>query len=193
MTHGRGRGRGEKREGKGSANGRRRRAVAGVLALVGIAALAGAPGLHAGTLPPAPRAAPTRAGAAELIEREVAARLGGVRRGERASRPAVRDSLEASEAEYQGWKMFHVYCYRCHGTDALGSDLAPNLRHSVSPQGSVTHDVFLTTVKEGRVPKGMPTWKTVLSDEQIETLYAYVKARSEQRLAAGRPHRKPGS
>ena len=43
------------------------------------------------------------------------------------------------------------------------------------------------------MPKGMPAWKTVLSDEQVEQLYAYVKARSEKRLAAGRPHRKASS
>jgi mono/diheme cytochrome c family protein len=95
------------------------------------------------------------------------------------------DKLVASPAAYQGWKTFHVYCYRCHGVDALGSDLAPNLRQSV--QGSVTHEVFMTTVKNGRVEKGMPAWKEMLTDEQIENLYQYVKARAEGRLAAGRP------
>jgi mono/diheme cytochrome c family protein len=97
------------------------------------------------------------------------------------------DKLVASPAAYQGWKTFHVYCYRCHGTDALGSDLAPNLRHSVSPEGSVTHDVFVQTVKDGRLEKGMPAWKEMLSDEQIENLYTYIKARSDGSLAAGRP------
>ena len=102
---------------------------------------------------------------------------------------AGRDSLLVSDAEYQGWKWFHVYCYRCHGTDALGSTLAPNLRHSVSPQGTVTRDVFLTTVRDGRIAKGMPSWSALLNQRQIEQLYAYVKARSEDRLAPGRPHR----
>ncbi|HXM38272.1 MAG TPA: quinoprotein dehydrogenase-associated putative ABC transporter substrate-binding protein [Gemmatimonadales bacterium] len=102
---------------------------------------------------------------------------------------AGRDSLLVSDDEYQGWKWFHVYCYRCHGTDALGSTLAPNLRHSVSPQGTVTRDVFLTTVREGRIAKGMPSWNALLNQRQIEQLYAYVKARSEGRLAPGRPHR----
>jgi mono/diheme cytochrome c family protein len=97
------------------------------------------------------------------------------------------DHLTASPAAYQGWKTFHVYCYRCHGVDAMGSDLAPNLRHSVGPEGSVTHDVFVTTVKEGRVAKGMPSWKTLLDDQQIENVYAYVKARSSGELAPGRP------
>lgn len=191
MTHLHGVGKG--RVSEGNAKGRRRRALAGVLVLAGAAAYAGAPALHATPLPPGKAlAAPARAGVADLIEREVAALRGG--RGARPIRPApAPDSLEASEAEYQGWKTFHVYCYRCHGTDALGSDLAPNLRQSVSEQGSVTKDVFMTTVKEGRVPKGMPGWKTVLSDEQVEQLYAYVKARSDKRLAAGRPHRKASS
>jgi len=98
------------------------------------------------------------------------------------------DTLLVSSSEYTGWKYFHVYCYRCHGVDAFGGQLAPDLRRSVSSQGSVTHDVFLTTVKEGRIPKGMPAWSTLLTDDQIEGLYAYVKARSDRRLGSGRPH-----
>jgi mono/diheme cytochrome c family protein len=97
------------------------------------------------------------------------------------------DRLTATPAAYQGWKTFHVYCYRCHGTDALGSDLAPNLRHSIGPQGSLNQAAFLTTVKEGRLEKGMPAWKQMLTDEQIQNLYVYVKARSTGELAAGRP------
>lgn len=119
---------------------------------------------------------------------------GGVAVGSRA--PArrdtvrtVRDSLLASDDEYQGWKWFHVYCYRCHGTEALGSTLAPDLRHSVSPQGTLTRDVFLTVVRDGRIPKGMPAWNALLNQRQIEELYAYIKARSDGRLAPGRPHR----
>jgi mono/diheme cytochrome c family protein len=53
----------------------------------------------------------------------------------------------------------------------------------------VTRDVFLTTVRDGRLTKGMPSWNSLLNQRQIEQLYAYVKARSEGRLAPGRPHR----
>ena len=28
---------------------------------------------------------------------------------------------------YTGWKLFHTSCYGCHGVDAVGTDLAPNL------------------------------------------------------------------
>jgi mxaJ protein len=102
------------------------------------------------------------------------------------------DKLLVSPDEYQGWKWFHVYCFRCHGIDAVGTTLAPNLVNSTGPQGSVTHDVFLKTVKEGRPDKGMQSWTSLLDDSQIEQLYLYVKARSDGRLAPGRPHKAPG-
>ena len=28
---------------------------------------------------------------------------------------------------YTGWRLFHTACYGCHGVDAVGTDLAPNL------------------------------------------------------------------
>ena len=31
------------------------------------------------------------------------------------------------KAVYNGWKWWHVYCFRCHGTDALATTLAPSL------------------------------------------------------------------
>ena len=103
------------------------------------------------------------------------------------------DHLIVSPQEYEGWKMFSVYCYRCHGVDAMGGGIAPNLRHSVSSEGSVTHDVFITTVTNGRLDKGMPTWKALLSPEQMEDLWLYVNARSSNRLYPGRPHMAQGA
>ena len=55
----------------------------------------------------------------------------------------------------------------------------------------VDHDLFVQTVKNGRPDKGMPTWGPLLTDKQVDDLYAYLKARSEGRLAPGRPHAKP--
>ena len=101
------------------------------------------------------------------------------------------DMLQVSADEYNGWKTFHVYCYRCHGVDALGSDIAPHLIKSL--QETVTHDCFVATVTNGRPGTAMPTWgagaNPLLDKQQIEEVYAYVKARSDGRLAAGRPHR----
>lgn len=103
------------------------------------------------------------------------------------------DHLLVSPQEYEGWKMFAVYCYRCHGVDAMGGGIAPNLRHSVGPEGNVTHDIFITTVTYGRTALGMPTWKALLSPEQMEDLWLYVNARSTNRLYPGRPHMAKGA
>ncbi|HXT47956.1 MAG TPA: cytochrome c [Gemmatimonadaceae bacterium] len=99
------------------------------------------------------------------------------------------DHLLVTPQVYEGWKMFAVYCYRCHGVDAMGGAFAPNLRKSVISEGSVTHDVFVTTVTYGRTALGMPTWRGLLSPEQIEDLWLYVNARSSGKLAPGRPHK----
>jgi quinoprotein dehydrogenase-associated probable ABC transporter substrate-binding protein len=146
---------------------------------------------HVPTLRLAPAATPAgeSRGSVPPPVRDTTARRAPAARDTVRTVRAGRDSLLVTDDEYQGWKWFHVYCYRCHGTDALGSPLAPNLRHSVSPEGTVTHDVFLTTVRDGRPAKGMPSWNALLNAQQIEQLYAYIKARSDGRLAEGRPHR----
>jgi len=98
------------------------------------------------------------------------------------------DSLAVSKTEYDGWKIYHTYCDRCHGQDAVGSAIAPNLRKSVGPEGSMNHDTFIQRVTDGVVDKGMPAWKGMLTPEQMESIWAYIRARSSGRLAPGRPH-----
>ncbi len=113
-----------------------------------------------------------------------------------AAPDSSRDRLAVTEAEYQGWKYYAVYCERCHGPDALGTLDAPDLRFSVSPEGEVSPDSFRVVVRKGaenrEENKVMKGFEDLLDDERIDQLYAYVKARSEGRLAAGRPHRAPG-
>jgi len=104
----------------------------------------------------------------------------------------VRDSLLVSDSLYQGWKWFHVYCFRCHGEDAIGgvNPAAPDLRWALSPTGGeFPRDSFVATALNGRPAKGMPAWKTMLDTSAIQELYQYVKARSDGWLKPGRPHR----
>jgi len=94
-------------------------------------------------------------------------------------------SLQATQEVHDGWKTFHSYCSSCHGVDATGGAAAPDLRKSLA--GGLTHDQFTATVRDGRPAKGMIGWKALLKDPQIESLYQYVLARSEGRLAPGEP------
>ncbi len=97
---------------------------------------------------------------------------------------AIPTSDEVYKRVYGGWRWWHVYCYRCHGLDALGSALASNLRDSIK---LLSYDEFLQTVREGRPTKGMQAWSVLLDDKQITDIYIYVMARSDQVLPAGRP------
>ena len=104
---------------------------------------------------------------------------------------ARTDSLLVTETEYQGWRYFAVYCERCHAPDAVGTEDAPDLRYSVSPEGGVTADSFKVIVRNGSEDRKMKGFAELLDDLRIDQLYAYITARSEGRLAAGRPHRAP--
>ena len=109
-----------------------------------------------------------------------------------ATRDTLRDSLLVPDSIYQGWKWWHVYCYRCHGEDAIGgvNPAAPDLRWALSASGAnFPRDSFVNTALNGRAAKGMPAWKVLLDTSAIHELYLYVKARSDGWLKAGRPHR----
>jgi mono/diheme cytochrome c family protein len=92
----------------------------------------------------------------------------------------------ASKIENEGWRQYMANCARCHGDDAVGGAIAVDLR-AVVATGAVDSASFVSIVKAGRPAAGMPPFKDILKDEQIAAIYAYVKARAEKRLPAGRP------
>ncbi len=92
---------------------------------------------------------------------------------------------ERSAAE-EGWRQYMVHCARCHGDDAVGGIMAPDLRTSAA-RGAVNEQTFRQVVLEGRREKGMPAFKGVLTDAQVGAIYAYVAARASGKLKAGRP------
>jgi mono/diheme cytochrome c family protein len=95
---------------------------------------------------------------------------------------------------YNGWKQFNLNCARCHGEDVLGTTIAPHLIMSLKPNGPInTKELFVLTVCGGRPQKGMPSWCAAGMDAQtIESIYAYVKGRSDAKLHPGRPARRQG-
>jgi len=86
---------------------------------------------------------------------------------------------------FRGYELFNSYCYRCHGTDATGSQLGPDLRHSLTA-GMKERD-FLSVAMAGRNDKGMPSWAGFLSRQEVNQIYQYTKGRSLDLVPAGRP------
>ncbi len=107
-----------------------------------------------------------------------------------AYHPAPLDTVDGRT--YQGWKYYNLNCSRCHGEDVIGTLLAPHLILSLKPDGTIPNQaIFLETVCGGRPEKGMPAWCALgLSPAQIDTIYAYVKGRSDAALHPGRPARR---
>jgi mono/diheme cytochrome c family protein len=98
--------------------------------------------------------------------------------------------LKASQLEYEGWRQYSVNCARCHGQDVLPNPVAANLLVSVKSGGPVaTPEKFREVVTKGRAERGMPGFGTLLTPEQIDAIYAYVKGRADGRIPAGRPER----
>lgn len=91
---------------------------------------------------------------------------------------------EVPKTVMNGWRWFHVYCFRCHGVDAVGSQLAPSLQESVK---NLSPEEFQKIVREGKPNTAMAPWNKLLDDSQINDLLQYVLARSEGRLGRGRP------
>jgi cytochrome c len=85
---------------------------------------------------------------------------------------------------FHGYQLYNSYCFRCHGTDATESALAPDLRRFAA---ALPKKEFLSVAMAGREDKGMPSWAGFLSEEEIQQIYQYVKGRSLELVPAGRP------
>jgi len=99
----------------------------------------------------------------------------------------AKDTYQARDVYqnvYAGWKWWHVYCFRCHGQDAIGSSTlkGPNLLES-----KFTRTEFLKMVRTGNPDKGMQAWNKLLDEKQMAQLYDYVRARADKVLPPGRP------
>jgi cytochrome c len=86
---------------------------------------------------------------------------------------------------FHGYQLFNSYCYRCHGTDATGGQLAPDLRRSLT--SGMNMQQFSSIAVTGKADKGMPAWAGFLSADDIVHIYQYTKGRSLDLVPSGRP------
>ena len=98
--------------------------------------------------------------------------------------PAAQKSQDIYQSVYNGWKWWHVYCFRCHGTNAIATTLAPDL---IDPNEKLTLKEFLQVVQNGSADGKMQAWSKLLDELQIAQIYTYVRARADKVLPPGRP------
>ncbi len=89
----------------------------------------------------------------------------------------VVDGTKVDAATFQGWKTWRAAaCDRCHGPNQEGL-VGPSLVQSLKV---LTPQEFRTTVTEGRLEKGMPSFKTSqMVMDNLDNLYRYLKGRSD--------------
>jgi mono/diheme cytochrome c family protein len=75
-----------------------------------------------------------------------------------------RAKIEAGETVYS------TYCAPCHGDQLVSTGQFPNLRR-LTPADRAKFD---STVRDGR--NQMPPWRGVVSDKQIDQIWAYIRS-----------------
>jgi polar amino acid transport system substrate-binding protein len=73
-----------------------------------------------------------------------------------------------------GKEVFNATCAHCHGIDAVQGERRIDLRRLQLRYGENARATFWITVHEGRLSKGMPAWKEVLTDDVLNDIYAYL-------------------
>lgn len=125
------------------------------------------------------------------------------------------------ESTFLGWQVFHSTCHGCHGVDATGTSVAPDLtervqrlssrdfsikvlsryRITISAESaagddrSELRDAFLEQVlRRERGDVLMPAWEQDLNVKpHVLDIYAYLRARADGVLPPGRPQRQPAN
>lgn len=107
----------------------------------------------------------------------------------------IQESGKVDFLTYRGFQRYHAECHVCHGPEGVGSTYAPALVDSLK---TMSYDDFVGVVASGRIvhmPGGGESVMPALGDNKnvmcyLDGIYTYLKARSDNVLARGRPRKK---
>ena len=89
--------------------------------------------------------------------------------------PALAQELLPDKAKIEaGETVYSTYCAPCHGDQLVSTGQFPNLRR-LTPADRAKFD---STVRDGR--NQMPPWRGVVSDEQTDQIWAYIRSISDR-------------
>jgi mono/diheme cytochrome c family protein len=96
----------------------------------------------------------------------------------------VQDGNKVDAKTLMGWKTWRALaCERCHGAEQEGL-VGPPLVETLK---TLSKQDFHAVMMNGRPEKGMPPFNTsAMVKENWEGLYAYLKGRSDGKIAPGR-------
>ena len=86
---------------------------------------------------------------------------------------AAPAAAPVSEAALAGRGQFNNHCSHCHGTDGFSPVRERDVRFLKARYGDKWQETAETTIRNGRPDAGMPTWKDMLKDGDIQQIVAY--------------------
>lgn len=92
---------------------------------------------------------------------------------------AVKQVAEAapaiSEAAKLGRVKFNDQCSHCHGADGASPIRERDVRRLNIRYDAKWRDLALTTIKNGRSDLGMPAWKEILSEAELQQVFSFIE------------------
>ena len=85
----------------------------------------------------------------------------------------------AAEAVTQGRRLYHNYCFGCHGDSAVSGRVLPDLRHMTPETHAQWQAIVLGGVRQAR---GMVSYSDLLSVDESAAIHAYVIQRAHAAL-----------
>jgi polar amino acid transport system substrate-binding protein len=93
--------------------------------------------------------------------------------------PAQVQATEAVPALSEGAKLgrvkFNDQCSHCHGSDGASPVRERDVRRLNIRYDAKWRDLALTTIKNGRTDLGMPAWKEILSEPEIQQVFSFLE------------------
>ena len=87
---------------------------------------------------------------------------------------AVASAPVLSEAAQAGRVQFNDRCSHCHGTDGFSPVRERNLRFLTTRYGDKWQETATTTMKNGRPDAGMPAWKDILKESDVQQIVSFL-------------------
>jgi polar amino acid transport system substrate-binding protein len=84
-----------------------------------------------------------------------------------------------SEKAALGRVRFNDQCSHCHGTDGASPLRERDLRRIKMRYDAKWMETALTTIKNGRVELGMPPWKDILAEAEIQQLLSFLETQQK--------------
>jgi mono/diheme cytochrome c family protein len=94
---------------------------------------------------------------------------------ETAAKQVVEAAPTISEGAKLGRIKFNDQCSHCHGADGASPIRERDVRRLNIRYDAKWRDLALTTIKNGRSDLGMPAWKEILSEAELQQVFSFIE------------------